>query len=492
MRLLAEAVRAAGNVLLTPIKLTSIASAESWQRALVVGSRRNGLISHVIRELQQIAPALSFDVVWFGGIAPPGIWSARRERYDVVCLLLGGEGLRSKKITAALSGAPIVLAYGSNDRWYRLNLPPIRLASYRWWSRFTFALLLCAAYLKVMLNITMFDLLRSIFPLGPPVPESTQAGAAKRVTFIVPNFNQRHLMDFCLPPLLKEAGEEHEVMVVDDASTDDTVAYVREHYPQVRVIPLARNRGFAGAVRAGIAASKTPLFALINTDVQVRPGWLAAILPHFDRPDTFAVCSRIELPNGSQMETGNVAPAWSGVLEPYHVPPTKPGPILYAGGASSVYDRAKYDALGGFEPMYRPLYFEDIELGYRAWRHGWRSLFEPGASVLHQRRAWIGKRFGNAYANETFLKNGLLFVWKNVRDREMLAQHLAYVYARLLSEILNGEHTMAYAVLRALPLMPRVLMKRWSQWRQGDLTDAQILEIARPPLSDEPVETGAR
>jgi GT2 family glycosyltransferase len=142
--------------------------------------------------------------------------------------------------------------------------------------------------------------------------------------------------------------------------------------------------------------------------------------------------------------------------------------------------------------MYRPLYFEDIELGYRAWRRGWRSLFEPGASVLHQRRAWIGKRFGNAYANETFLKNSLLFVWKNVRDREMLAQHLAYVCARLLSEILNGERTMAYAVLRALPLAPRVLMKRWGQWRRGDLTDAQILAIARPPLADEPVETGAR
>ncbi len=492
MRLLAEAARAAGNVLLTPIDLTSITGAESWQRALVVGSRRDGFISHATRQLQQLSPAVTCDVVWSGGLAPPGIWSARRGHYDVVCLLLGGEDFRNERIAAALSGAPVILAYGSNDRWYRLNLPPINLVIYRWWARFILTSLLCAIYLKVMLNITMFDLLRRLLPAGPPVPESTQVSKDKRVTFIVPNYNQRHFMDFCLPPLLREAGDKHEVMVVDDASADDTVSYVREHYPRVRVLPLARNRGFAGAVRAGIAASKTPLFALINTDVQVRPGWLAAVLPHFDRPDTFAVCSRIELPNDSQMETGNVAPAWSGVLEPYHVPPTKSGPILYAGGASSVYDRAKYDALGGFEPMYRPLYFEDIELGYRAWRRGWRSFFEPSASVLHQRRAWIGKRFGNAYANETFLKNSLLFVWKNVRDRGMLAQHLAYVWARLFTEILNGERTMAYAVLRALPLLPRVLMKRWGLWRRGDLTDAQILAIARPPFSDEPVETSAK
>jgi GT2 family glycosyltransferase len=135
--------------------------------------------------------------------------------------------------------------------------------------------------------------------------------------------------------------------------------------------------------------------------------------------------------------------------------------------------------------MYRPLYFEDIELGYHAWRRGWRSLFEPQASVLHQRRAWIGKRFGSAYANETFLKNSLLFVWKNVRDSEMLAQHLAYVSARLLSECLRGERTMVQAVLRALPLAPRVMAKRWRDGQRGDLADREILDLARPPAADE-------
>jgi GT2 family glycosyltransferase len=299
-------------------------------------------------------------------------------------------------------------------------------------------------------------------------------------------------MDFCLPPLLAEAGREHTVMVVDDASRDDTANYVRQNYPQVWLVRLTRNQGFAGAVSAGIRRSSTPLFSLINTDVKVRPGFLAAILPHFEDPKTFAVCSRIELPNGSQMETGNVAPGWSGVLEPYHVPPTRGGPILYAGGASSVYDRAKYEALGGFDTIYRPLYFEDIELGYRAWRQGWESRFEPGASVWHQRRAWIGSRYGDAFANETFLRNGLFFVWKNVRDRRMLAQHFAYVCARLAKEVLNGEGTMARAVLRALPYSRWMMMKRWGEYRRGDTGDRQIIARARPPAADEFVEAGPR
>ena len=189
--------------------------------------------------------------------------------------------------------------------------------------------------------------------------------------------------------------------------------------------------------------------------------------------------------------TGNVAAAWSGVLEPYHLPPDCVGPVLYAGGASSVYDRARYEALGGFETVYRPMYFEDIELGYRAWRRGWRSLFEPGASVFHQRRAWIGTRFSDAQANERFLRNGLLFVWKNVRDPVMVAQNCAYVCARLLCELLRGDGTMARAALGALPRFERMLVRRWTDRRRGDLSDEQILELSRPrPCT--PTEEAAR
>ena len=487
MRLLSEAARAAGNVLLTPVTLADLPGAEEWKRGLLVGSRREGIIWQATRELQRIAAGVSLD--------RPG--ARRRGPYDVVCLLLTGEGFGWEKAAALLSGAPAIVAYGAAGRWYRVRLPPAMLASPGWWGRLWLALLLCGLYKAVILLTALFDSLRRLLPASR-FAAAPGSPAGRAVTFIVPNYNQRHLMDSCLPPLLAEAsvaceaGAEHQVMVVDDASTDDTVDYLRAHYPRVRVVPLTRNRGFAGAVSAGIEASETPLFALINTDVQVRPGFLAAILPHFDRPDTFAVCSRIYLPNSSQMETGNVAPAWSGMLEPYHVPPTRPGPILYAGGASSVYDRAKYQALGGFETAYRPLYFEDIELGYRAWRRGWRSLFEPKATVFHQRRAWIGARFGDAYANETFLRNGLLFVWKNVRDPVMLAQNLAYVCARLARELLDGEGTMARAFLRALPGFPRMLMKRWRQHHRGDLSDRRILELARPPSAEEFVEARAR
>ena len=491
MRAQADLIRTAGNVLLIPVTLSKALAHVRSGRALVAGAGDEAAVARATTALRQAAlrqaapearPQLSVEVLGEPGLESPGLWSIRRRRYDVSCLLLTGEGRTREKLLALLAGAPITLAMGADGRWYRVSAPPLHPWSLRWWARLSLAGTLCAAYLWAALMIRLVDGLRSLAPPGAPAPDPGPA-AGKQTTLIVPTYNQRHLMDFCLPPLLAEAGGEHRVMIVDDASTDGTSEYVRSKYPAVRVLRLAKNRGFAGAVRAGIAATETPLFALINTDVQVRPGFLGAILPRFDQAATFAVCSRIDLPGGSQMETGNVATTFSGILEPYHVPPTRPGPILYAGGASSVFHRARYHALGGFETVYRPLYWEDIELGYRAWRRGWRVLFEPRASVLHQRRAWMGPRFGEAYSNETFLKNALLFVWKNVRDRGLLDRHLVYVCARLGSELLAGERTMCRAVLRALPLLPWLLLKRWGERRRGDVGDREILARARPPAA---------
>jgi GT2 family glycosyltransferase len=477
MRGRADLARTAGNVLLTPIGLADVPGADGWERALLAGSADAAKIEQAVTSLREAAPRVSADVLSGKPGAGRGLKAIRKSRYDVVCLMLTGEGGRHEKVLALLSGAPVVLGFGQPDRWYLVRLPALHPASPRWWARLALAGVLCALHLAVMMVIQASDALWQLAPVPPPVPDPGPPTGHK-TTFIVPTYNQRRLMDSCLPPLLTEAGREHVVMVVDDAGTDGTAEYVRQRYPGVRVVKLAQNRGFAGAVRAGIAASDTPLFALINSDVQVRPGYLQAILRHFSESDTFAVCSRIEMPGESQVETGKAAGEFSGILEPYYVAADAPGPTLYASGACSVFHRARYEALGGMETMYRPLYWEDTELGYRAWRRGWRSLFEPAASAYHQRRAWIGSHFGDPYADETFLRNALLFVWKNVRDTSLLSQHVAYVWARLAREVLAGESMMCRALVRALPLLPRVVRKRWSARRRGDLGDREILGIA--------------
>jgi GT2 family glycosyltransferase len=486
-----ELLRTAGNCLLLPAALADLPDAASWRRVLLLGSQHPQAVREATRQLRAVAPEAAVEMLP-DGAARPGLRALRRRRHDAVCLLLTGEGRSREKLLGLLSGARVVLAFGSRGEWYRVASPPVSPRHSRWWARAALAALLIGAYLVVMEIVLFAELvLWRLLPMPQPAP-APGAAPEKRVTFVVPTHNQRALMDLCLPALLAEAGDEHAVTLVDDAGSDGTAEYVRGRYPTVRVIRLRRNRGFAGAVRAGIAASETPLFALINDDAIVQPGFLRAILPHFDRPEVFAVCSRIDLSDGSQIETGYVVPAFSGVFEPHHVPPVEGGPIFYAGGASSVFDRAKYEALGGLETLYRPIYWEDIDLGWAAWRRGWPSLFEPEAAVEHRRRATMGPRLGGAGADRTFLKNALLFIWKNVRDRRLLTQHFAYIATRLAREVLSGENLAAGAVLGALPMLPRALLRRWQVHRRGDLADREILALLRVPRDGYRSEVGAQ
>ena len=194
MRLLSEAARAAGNVLLTPVTPPQLGSMHSWRRARLVGSRNQAFIAQATRELKQIAPSIVVDA--------PGACPGRH--HDVVCLLLTGEGLSAEKVAALLSRSPTIIARGGEGRWYRVNLPPVQPASIRWWLRLALACLLSLLYQSTTATVIATDLLRKLAPvsrlrLHPGVP------AGRTVKFIVPTYNQRQLMDFCLPPLLAEA-----------------------------------------------------------------------------------------------------------------------------------------------------------------------------------------------------------------------------------------------------------------------------------------------
>lgn len=475
---IADLLRAAGNVLLTPVELEDLEDAPRWQRGVLAGSGRQGTREAAAQMLRRVSPDIELDSL----NATDG-WASlarlRRRRYDVACLLLTGEAAARAKALALLSGARTVIALGRSGQWYLVRRPPVVLSSPRWWARAALTVLLCGAYLLLLEAILVSDALARALSAPQPLRDPGPA-RGRTVTFIVPTYNQRHLMDFCLPPLLSEAGREHSVVVVDDGSDDATAEHVRQAYRRVKVLRLEENMGFAAAVAAGVAASTTPLIALVNSDVELRPGFLDHILPHFDDEDVFAVCARIQLADGSLTETGRVAPAFSGLLEPYHLPPTDGGDILFAGGACSVFHRERFLALGGLDSLYHPFYWEDIDLGWNAWRRGWRSVFEPRASVLHLRRGTIGAEHGEARANEIFLRNSLVFVWKNLRDRGLLAQHLVYVWARLAREILAGDGMLCRALLAALPRLPRALMARRRVWRRGDLPDTDILERANP------------
>ena len=101
-------------------------------------------------------------------------------------------------------------------------------------------------------------------------------------------------------------------------------------------------------------------------------------------------------------------------------------PCFYGGGGSCAFDRRKFLELGGFDELLAPFYLEDTDLGFLAWKRGWKVLYQPASVVYHEHRGTIGKRFRNDYIQSVLQKNFLLFCWKNIHELDAAGRRISF------------------------------------------------------------------
>lgn len=206
------------------------------------------------------------------------------------------------------------------------------------------------------------------------------------VAVVIPNLNGADILGACLDALGAQTVAPAEVLVVDNASTDDSLALLHER--GATVLKLERNHGFAGGANRGVAATTSPLVAVLNSDARPDPEWLERLLEHRDREDVWAWGSILVSSETGLVESAG--DAWSDDGYAYKLGrgmavddlPAEPYEAFAAPGAAPLFRRDRFDALGGYEERYF-LYYEDIDLAYRALLRGWRALVVPGARVEH-------------------------------------------------------------------------------------------------------------
>jgi len=117
-----------------------------------------------------------------------------------------------------------------------------------------------------------------------------------KITIVIPNFNGCRFLDDCLSSLAGQTCQDFQIIVVDNHSSDNSVSYLREHYPDIRLITLDRNYGFSRAVNEGIRAAHTPYVLLLNNDTAADPDFTAQLLRTIESPrgsfPSAAVCSK--------------------------------------------------------------------------------------------------------------------------------------------------------------------------------------------------------
>ncbi|HEV7844662.1 MAG TPA: glycosyltransferase family 2 protein [Thermoleophilaceae bacterium] len=207
--------------------------------------------------------------------------------------------------------------------------------------------------------------------------------------FVIPCWNGRRWLDGCLDSLLAQTRPADELIVVDNGSTDGSAEHVRERFPQVRVLELPNNSGFAGASNVGLRAVSTDTVALINQDVRLEADWLERSLAALDAsPGAASVATKmLDMGDPSLVYDAGDILRRDGVCEQRGRFERddgrfdRPGDVFGACAGAALYRREPVLELGGFDERFF-LYLEDADLALRLRLAGWTCVYEP-AVALH-------------------------------------------------------------------------------------------------------------
>lgn len=298
------------------------------------------------------------------------------------------------------------------------------------------------------------------------------------ISAIIPNYCGSGLLSRYLPGLQKILGDSCDLIVVDDGSTDDSLDLLDKQFPDVKVIAREKNGGFSRAVNDGIKASKGEFVLLLNNDVEVMPGLLDEILPLFDDDEVFSVGPSIILPKFDNLDEGAKTGRWHHGM---FYPDQRQGvtdliPSLYTTGCAAVYRRSMLDALGGFDDNYSPFYWEDADLGYRAWKRGWKSLYQPSATVYHQHSASISN-IRKKITSRIMARNSLFFIWRNIEDEQIIRNHCSWLPRVVLRRLAAGDITFLEGWHDAYTRRHEAMTARKADSQNRKLSDEEIFRM---------------
>ena len=254
-----------------------------------------------------------------------------------------------------------------------------------------------------------------------------------RARVIVVNWNGQRWLADCLRSIDAQQEAGVEVVLVDNASTDGSVDYVRRQFPGVRVVALDRNEGFAKANNLGAKDASCDYLVFLNNDTRARPGWLRALFAAADRnQDVGLVASRLVYMDRPDLidSAGDGYLRCGGAYKMWHGRPaaTAPGErdVFGVCGAAFLIRRSLFEALGGFDERFFMIY-EDVDLSFRARLRGARIVYAPDATVDHAGSASIGRVSADAVF---YGQRNLEWTWFVNMPRPLLwrslGSHLAY------------------------------------------------------------------
>ena len=293
------------------------------------------------------------------------------------------------------------------------------------------------------------------------------------VSIIIPNYNGEQMLVNNLVSVVQAAESypgESELIVVDDASQDNSVQMITMNFPEIKVVEHDVNKGFAEAVHSGIESSNNPIMVLLNSDVRPDRNFLAPLIRWFSQDDTFSVSPLILDQSGKPLRVSwNLGKIVRGEIRKRDWDLEDARNLvrrgwvlksLYASCGSVAIRKEMFFKLHGFHSIYKPFYYEDIDLGTRAWKRGWQTIFEPESIVVHDHYGTIKRFFSATRIKVTKRRNRFFYLWLHLSTNKLIFSHFPWILFRLLSRLLRLDIIYVIALFKALSNLKTVIKSR--------------------------------
>ena len=285
-----------------------------------------------------------------------------------------------------------------------------------------------------------------------------------KTAVVILNWNGKHMLERFLPSVTAHTTGDAEVVIADNGSTDDSLAFLHEQYPTLRVIPLDKNYGFADGYNRALAQIKADYYVLLNDDVEVTPNWIEPVIAQMRRNPQTAICQP-KLLMYDQRDTFEYAGGAGGFIDKYGYPFCRgrlfttleqdhgqyndAREVFWASGAAMFVRADVWKQLGGLDGEFFA-HMEEIDFCWRAKNAGYRVEYCPQSVVYHVGGGTLPK----SNPRKTYLnfRNNMALLYKNLPKRRLawvMACRVALDYVAALKFLLEGKPQEFKAVAQA-------------------------------------------
>lgn len=287
--------------------------------------------------------------------------------------------------------------------------------------------------------------------------------AQPQVAIVILNYNGRNYLQKFLGSVITSSYAHKEIVVADNGSTDDSVDLIKTHFASVRLICLKENLGFAGGYNEALRQVKADYYVLLNSDVEVTPGWLEPLVDLMESDPAMAACQP-KLLSYEQRAFFEYAGASGGWIDSLGYPFMRgrifdtcekdlgqyddTSPCFWASGACLFIRASCFHEVGGFDPFFFA-HQEEIDLCWRLQLAGYRIFVQPASVVYHVGGGTLPPGSRKLFLN---YRNNLIMIWKNMAAAELLWKlPLRFLMNGLsaMREILAGRPGSFFAILKA-------------------------------------------